>query len=54
MNKVEFAFLKSHIKKAIYELEVANKLKPDCIDSKLIDELKLKLVELKIEEKKVL
>ena len=54
MNKVEAAFLKSHIKKAIWYLECANKLKSNCIDSKLIDELKFKLLELKIEEKIVL
>ena len=53
MNKIELAFLKSHIKKAIYELETANKLLPDVIDIELISELKLKLLELKINDEKV-
>lgn len=44
MNKVEFAFLKSHIKKAIWDLECANKLKPGIIDEKLIVELKETLI----------
>ena len=40
MNKVEAAFLKSHIKKAIWYLECANKLKSDCIDSNLLQKQK--------------
>ena len=49
MNKIEFAFLKSHIKKAIWYLECANKLKPNCIDENLILELKIILVKLESE-----
>lgn len=49
MNKIEFAFLKSHIKKAIYELETANKLKPDCIDHDTIIYLKVILDNLESE-----
>ena len=41
MNKIEFAFLKSHIKKAIYELETANKMKPNTIDTDTILYLKV-------------
>ena len=52
MNWIFFAFLKSHIKKAIYELEVANKMKQECIDTKLIDELKHRLAELTLEQDK--
>ena len=43
MTKIELAFLKSHIKKAIYELETANKIKPNCIDIDTIIELKVVL-----------
>ena len=46
MNRVEFAFLKSHLKKAVYELETANRLKPGCIDEATIIEIKIKLQEL--------
>ena len=49
MNKIEFAFLKSHIKKAIYELETANKMKSNCIDINLIIELKVLLENLENE-----
>ena len=43
MNKIELCFLKSHIKRAIYELEVANKMQPNTVDVALIIELKLLL-----------
>ena len=46
MNKVEYAFLKSHIKTAIFELQVANKLKPGTIDEATIVELKIVLQKL--------
>ena len=49
MNKIELAFLKSHIKKAIYELETANKLKSNCIDKNTIIELKIVLSNLEVE-----
>lgn len=39
MNKVEFAFIKSHIRQAIEELESANKINV-CIDVELINSLK--------------
>lgn len=50
MNKVEFTFVKSHLKKAIYNLECANKLSSDgvVIDSEIIEELKILLLELAI------
>lgn len=51
MDKCIVAFLKSHIKKAIFELETANKLVPDSVDSDLILKLKSKLLELKNDEK---
>ena len=52
MNKIELAFLKSHIRKAIYELETANKLKPGCIDEDTIIYLKIQLenIEIKVGE----
>lgn len=50
MNKIELCFLKSHIKWAIYELECANKMKPNCIDVYIIIELKNKLEKLENEE----
>ena len=43
MNKCELAFLKSHIKTAIFELQVANKLRPETIDEATIIELKIVL-----------
>ena len=48
LNKCELAFLLSHLKKAIYNLECANKLVPNSIDEKLIEELKCILIEYKI------
>ena len=50
MNKIQLAFVKSHIKKAIYNLECANKIVEDSVvvDKKLIEELKLFLLELEI------
>lgn len=52
MNKVELKFLISYIKKAIFNLECANRLKANSVDSKVIDELKLTLFEhqLKLKE----
>ena len=52
MNKVELKFLISHIKKAIFNLECANKFKANSVDSKTIEELKLILFEhqLKLKE----
>lgn len=41
MNKCVLAFLKSHIKKAIFELETANRLCPNLIDEATIVELKI-------------
>ena len=46
MNKCELAFLKSHIKKAIFELETANKMCPNLIDESTIVELKIILTSL--------
>lgn len=46
-------FIISHIKKAIWNLECANKLQSDTINIALINELKLKLIELKNEREKV-
>lgn len=43
MNKIQLAFLKSHIKWAIYELECANKMKPNTVDVAIIIELKILL-----------
>ena len=51
MNKIELAFLKSHIKHAIYELEVANKLQNGCVDVKLINELRVVLEQLEEKHK---
>lgn len=50
MNRIELAFLKSHLKRAIYELEVSNKLKSECIDLYIIIELKNILEKLENEE----
>ena len=50
MNKIELAFLKSHIKKSIYELETANKIKSGCVDIYIIIELKNILEKLENEE----
>ena len=52
MNKVELRFLISHIKKAIFNLECANKFKEGSVDTKVIEELKLVLFEhqLKLKE----
>jgi hypothetical protein len=50
LNKIQLAFLKSHIKWAIYELECANKMKPNCVDVNLIIELKVVLEKLENEE----
>jgi hypothetical protein len=41
MNKIELAFIKSHLKKAIYELETTNKLKPNTVSIETIIELKI-------------
>lgn len=46
VNKYELAFLKSHIKWAIFELKLANKLRPNTIDKATIIELKLVLQKL--------
>lgn len=46
MNKIELCFLKSHIKRAIYELETTNKLYPNFIDVDLIIALKVRLAEI--------
>ncbi len=53
MNKNLLKFVISHLKKAIYNLESANRLteNPDFIDAKTIDELKLLLVETQIKLK---
>lgn len=40
MNKAELLFVISHLKQAIYELEVANKLIDKSVDVELIDKLK--------------
>lgn len=50
MNKVEFTFVKSHIKKAVWNLECANKTSSDgvVIPVDLIEELKILLLELAI------
>lgn len=53
MNKCIFAFVISHLKKAIYNLECANKLNPNTIDVALISELKSQLILLKNELEKV-
>jgi hypothetical protein len=50
MNKIQLAFLKSHIKWAIYELECANKMKPNTVDVELIIELKLLLENIENQE----
>lgn len=50
MNRIELAFSKSHLKRAIYELEVANKQKPECVDVYIIIELKNILEKLENEE----
>lgn len=52
MNKVKFAFLKSHLKKAIYELQVANKLKPNTVDKELIKQLQNTLTLIIAEQEK--
>lgn len=46
MNNIELCFLKSHIRKAIFELETANKMCPNIIDESTIVELKIKLSQL--------
>ena len=50
MNKIELCFLKSHIKWAIFELECANKIKPNCVDVELIIQLKLLLENIENQE----
>ena len=52
MNKFVFAFLKSHLKKAIYELKVANKIEPNVVDEKLIKELELVLIDQTVKREK--
>lgn len=51
MSKFENYFIISHIKKAIWNLECANKLQPGIIPEKTIEDLKLKLLELKLIKK---
>ena len=46
MTKIEWCFLKSHIKRAIYELEVANRLKEKTVDIEIIVQLKVLLEKL--------
>ena len=53
MNKFTFCFVISHLKRAIYELEVANKLNPNTVDVAIINELKSQLILLKNEREKV-
>lgn len=47
MNKCIAVFIKKYIKKAIYNLECANKIDANCkpVDEKIIDELKTLLTE---------
>ena len=40
MNKTELIFVISHLKQAIYELEVANKLIDKSVDIELINKIK--------------
>ena len=49
MNKVLTKFVVSHIKKAIYEIECANKLAPGTVGDETIQELKLCLLENQIQ-----
>lgn len=44
MNKCIFAFVISHLKKAIFKLECVNKLVPNTVDEKVINELKTTLI----------
>lgn len=48
-DKFILSFVISHLKKAIYELECTNKLKPNTIDTALINELKTQLILIKNE-----
>ena len=48
-EKVLIAFVISHLKKAIYELECTNKLKPNTINADLISELKTQIILIKNE-----
>ena len=43
MNKFIFALIKSNIKKAIWDLECVNKLRPNTVDEELINKIKLTL-----------
>jgi hypothetical protein len=47
-QKVENCFLISHLKKAIWNLECANKLHSNTIDENIIEELKTLLLVLKV------
>lgn len=40
MNKFIFALIKSNIKKAIWDLECVNKLRPNTVDDGLINKIK--------------
>ena len=44
MHKCEFAFLLSHLKKAIYNLERARALDEEAVDKDIIDNLKQTLI----------
>ena len=50
-DKQDIKFTISHIKKAIWELSCINRLKPNTIDSKIIEELKLTLMMYQIKYK---
>ena len=54
MNKYTLMFAISHLKKAIWDLECANKLVQNAIDQKLIEDLKSQLIELKIKKEEFL
>lgn len=49
-NKFELCFVLSHLKRAIWNLECANKLKEGTIDQKVIDDLKTEVILLKNQE----
>ena len=52
MNKIESKFIKSNIKKAIWNLECANRIIEGTIDKEIIEELKTQLLLITIKEQR--
>ena len=48
MDKVVSKFVISNLKKAIYNLECANKLAPGCVDDEILEELNFILLEVRL------